>query len=289
MYKKSMLKGGKRVLLYGIASARFGLVITTMFAVGVALFTWLPKEAYQPIIHSGEVIDNVLPKKVVEQANNQVTKMLGASSETERAVDKGLLERGLGTTPHLEGVSPVAKIRKTTSSQSASSASTAPAYPIPSANKLAPPANTLPPVAGLTPSLPTYVPSQPPKTGATAPVTDTSPPASQLTPATDTTQPPLASDPSTPLPNLLLSNTPPSDTQSSNTPPHTLPPAGQQQPPSYIPPSSTPPSNTPPAGQQPLSWTTSKHTPPSYDFDSENSYSQMSFRENVGSRNQGQR
>ncbi len=69
---------GKPILRAGLSSARFGLAIVAVAAIGVALFTWLP---------SGDraTTDGGTLKEAMERAGNQVATLLGAESDTASA------------------------------------------------------------------------------------------------------------------------------------------------------------------------------------------------------------
>ncbi len=69
---------GKPVLRAGLSSARFGLAIVAVAAVGVALFTWLPS-GDRATTDSGNL------KEALERAGNQVATLLGADDDTASA------------------------------------------------------------------------------------------------------------------------------------------------------------------------------------------------------------
>jgi len=78
---------GKPILRAGLSSARFGVVIVAVAAVGVALFTWLPNG-------NRPTSDGHTLKDALEKASSQVASLLGAESGTASAeeADSGASE-----------------------------------------------------------------------------------------------------------------------------------------------------------------------------------------------------
>src|SRR5215208_672003 len=78
---------GKPILRAGLSSARFGVVIVAVAAVGVALFTWLPNG-------DRPTSDGQTLKDALEKASSQVASLLGAESGTASAeeADSGASE-----------------------------------------------------------------------------------------------------------------------------------------------------------------------------------------------------
>jgi len=78
---------GKPILRAGLSSARFGVVIVAVAAVGVALFTWLPNG-------DRPTSDGQTLKDALEKASSHVASLLGAESGTASAeeADSGASE-----------------------------------------------------------------------------------------------------------------------------------------------------------------------------------------------------